>query len=122
MQAENNKNDIRTLSFGCRLNSLESEKIRHMLQDLVNTAIVINTCAGTAEGERQSGQAVRKIARDNPNVPIFVTGCAATRNPALFSDIKNTFVNKRRQNEARRIYRGHGHRTMPNRSPGNHLL
>ena len=92
MQAENNKNDIRTLSFGCRLNSLESEKIRHMLQDLVNTAIVINTCAVTAEGERQSGQAVRKIARDNPNVPIFVTGCAATRNPALFSDIKNTFV------------------------------
>ena len=92
MQAENNKNDIRTLSFGCRLNSLESEKIRHMLQDLVNTAIVINTCAVTAEGERQSGQAVRKIARDNPNVPIFVTGCAATRNPTLFSDIKNTFV------------------------------
>lgn len=92
MQAENNKNDIRTLSFGCRLNSLESEKIRHMLQDVVNTAIVINTCAVTAEGERQSGQAVRKIARDNPNVPIFVTGCAATRNPALFSDIKNTFV------------------------------
>lgn len=92
MQAENNKNDIRTLSFGCRLNSLESEKIQSMLRGVIDTAIVINTCAVTAEGERQSGQAVRKIARENPNVIIFVTGCAATRNPALFTEIPNTIV------------------------------
>ena len=92
MQAENNKNDIKTLSFGCRLNSLESEKIQSMLNGAINTAIVINTCAVTAEGERQSGQAVRKVARENPNAPIFVTGCAATRNPGLFLDIPNTFV------------------------------
>lgn len=92
MQAENNKNDIRTLSFGCRLNSLESEKIQSMLAQVINTAIVINTCAVTAEGERQSGQAVRKIARENPNVVLFVTGCAATRNPGLFADIPNTIV------------------------------
>ncbi len=75
MQAEN----IKTLSFGCRLNALESEKIKSMLMGAVKTAIVVNTCAVTAEAERQSGQAVRKIARENPNVPIFVTGCAATR-------------------------------------------
>lgn len=92
MQAENNKNDIKTLSFGCRLNSLESEKIQSMLRGTINTAIVINTCAVTAEGERQSGQAVRKVARENPKVPIFVTGCAATRNPGLFLDIPNTVV------------------------------
>lgn len=92
MQAENNKNDIRTLSFGCRLNSLESEKIQNMLAGAFGPAIVINTCAVTAEGERQSGQAVRKIARENPHAPIFVTGCAATRNPALFADIPNTIV------------------------------
>lgn len=88
MQAEN----IKTLSFGCRLNALEAEKIQSMLGAALKTAIVINTCAVTAEGERQSGQAVRKIARENPNVPIFVTGCAATRNPGLFADIKNTVV------------------------------
>lgn len=92
MQAENNKFDIRTLSFGCRLNSLESEKIQFMLRDIINTAILVNTCAVTAEGERQSGQAVRKIARENPNVVIFVTGCAATRNPALFTEIPNVIV------------------------------
>lgn len=92
MQAENNKNDIRTLSFGCRLNALEAEKIQSMLRGVIDTAIVINTCAVTAEGERQSGQAVRKIARENPNAPIFVTGCAATLNPTLFADITNTIV------------------------------
>ncbi len=92
MQAENNKNNIKTLSFGCRLNALESEKIQNMLGNMLDTAIVVNTCAVTAEAERQSGQAVRKIARENPNAPIFVTGCAATRNPGLFTDIPNTAI------------------------------
>lgn len=92
MQAENKKNNIKTLSFGCRLNALESEKIQNMLSSHMDTAIVINTCAVTAEAERQSGQAVRRIARENPNAPLFVTGCAATRNPELFVKIPNTVV------------------------------
>ena len=92
MQEENIKNNIKTLSFGCRLNSLEAEKIQKMLNTCVKTAIVVNTCAVTAEAERQSGQAIRKIARENPNAPIFVTGCAATRNPDLFAQIPNTMV------------------------------
>ena len=90
MQAENTKTNIKTLTFGCRLNSLESEKIADMLSPCMSGAIVVNTCAVTAEAERQSGQAVRKIARENPNMPIFVTGCAATRNPQLFNEIPNT--------------------------------
>jgi len=92
MQAENHKFDIKTLSMGCRLNALESEKIQNMLRPHISTAIIVNTCAVTAEAERQSGQTIRKLARENPNAPIFVTGCAATRNPGLFSDIANTFV------------------------------
>ena len=75
MQAENNKNHIKTLSMGCRLNALESEKIQEMLSRVLNAAIVVNTCAVTAEAERQSGQTIRRIARENPNAPIFVTGC-----------------------------------------------
>lgn len=83
---------IKTLSFGCRLNALESEKIQNMLKNVLETAIVVNTCAVTGEAERQSGQSVRRIARENKNTPIFVTGCAATRNPELFSDIPNVIV------------------------------
>lgn len=74
------------------MNSLESEKIQNMLFGHINTAILVNTCAVTAEAERQSGQTVRKLARENPDVPIFITGCAATRNPSLFSNIPHTFV------------------------------
>lgn len=88
MQAEN----IKTLSFGCRLNALEAEKIKKMLAGMVDGAIIVNTCAVTAEAERQSGQYVRRIARENPNVPIFVTGCAATRNCELFTTNSNVIV------------------------------
>lgn len=100
MQEENKKNNIKTLSFGCRLNALESEKIKNMLKQRMDTAIVVNTCAVTAEAERQSGQAVRRIARENKNVNIFVTGCAATRNPELFEKIPGTTVihNKNKMN------------------------
>ncbi len=92
MQAENNKNRIKTLSMGCRLNALESEKIQEMLSHALHAAIVVNTCAVTAEAERQSGQTIRRIARENPDAPIFVTGCAATRNPDLFATIPNAIV------------------------------
>lgn len=84
--------NIKTLSFGCRLNALETEKIRDLLSPVLDCAIVVNTCSVTAEAERQSAQAVRRLARENPNAPIFVTGCASTRNPALFAEIPNTIV------------------------------
>ena len=92
MQAENNKNNIQTVIFGCRLNSLEAAKIQNILCPVIKSAILVNTCAVTGEAERQCGQAVRRLARENPDTPIFVTGCAATRNPGLFAKIPNTFV------------------------------
>lgn len=92
MQEQNKKNRIKTLSMGCRLNALESEKIQSMLESILDAAIVLNSCAVTSEAERQSGQTARKLARENPAVPIFVTGCAATRNPNLFDQIPSALV------------------------------
>lgn len=92
MQAENNKNDIKTLSFGCRLNALECEKIKNMLETHGICGVVVNTCSVTGEAERQCGQTVRKIARENPGATIFVTGCGATRNPELFQKIPGAVV------------------------------
>lgn len=83
---------IKTLSFGCRLNAVECEKISDMLSDIVNDAILVNTCSVTAEAERQCAQTVRKLSRENPDAIIFVTGCGATRNPDLFSSILRTCV------------------------------
>ena len=92
MQAENNKNHIQTITFGCRLNAVESEKIAEMLVDAMPRAVVVNTCAVTGEAERQSAQYVRRVARENPNTPIFITGCAATHDTKPFEQIPNVRV------------------------------
>ena len=84
--------NIKTLSFGCRLNALESEKIAKKLGNIVDTAILVNTCSVTGEAERQCAQTVRKLSRENPNVLIFATGCGATRNPNLFVKIPRVLV------------------------------
>ena len=64
------------LTFGCRLNTFESEVIRGHTLNLADT-VVINTCAVTAEAERQARQAIRRAHRERPDARIVVTGCAA---------------------------------------------
>ena len=74
------------ITMGCRLNTFESEVIRgHAVQAGLNDAIIINTCAVTAEAERQARQTIRKAHRKNPKKRIIVTGCAAQLNPETFA-------------------------------------
>jgi threonylcarbamoyladenosine tRNA methylthiotransferase MtaB len=63
-------------TFGCRLNTYESEVIRAHTAHLADT-VVVNTCAVTAEAERQARQTIRRTHRENPQARIVVTGCAA---------------------------------------------
>ncbi|MCL2538050.1 MAG: MiaB/RimO family radical SAM methylthiotransferase [Alphaproteobacteria bacterium] len=80
--------NIRSVPFGCRLNILEGDKIAGLLADSgIQRGIVVNTCAVTSEAEKQSRQAVRRLARENPDMPIYVTGCAATHSPSDFEKI-----------------------------------
>ncbi|MFN4354053.1 tRNA (N(6)-L-threonylcarbamoyladenosine(37)-C(2))-methylthiotransferase MtaB [Parvibaculum sp.] len=74
------------VTFGCRLNTYESE-VMHALAEAagLGNAIVFNTCAVTAEAERQARQAIRKARRENPGCRIIVTGCAAQVNPDMFA-------------------------------------
>ena len=72
------------VTFGCRLNAFESEVIRDCASDRGN-AIIFNTCAVTAEAERQARQAIRKARRAHPGAEIIVTGCAAQVNAAAFA-------------------------------------
>ena len=66
------------VTFGCRLNAFESEVMRrHAREAGLEDAIIFNTCAVTAEAERQARQAIRKARRQNPDARIIVTGCAA---------------------------------------------
>ncbi|MFC3676294.1 tRNA (N(6)-L-threonylcarbamoyladenosine(37)-C(2))-methylthiotransferase MtaB [Ferrovibrio xuzhouensis] len=74
------------VSFGCRLNSYEGEAIRATLDGLGrDNLVVINTCAVTAEAEKQARQAIRRLRREHPDARIVVTGCAAQVNAAAFA-------------------------------------
>jgi threonylcarbamoyladenosine tRNA methylthiotransferase MtaB len=73
------------ITFGCRLNSYESEVMRnHATSAGMTNAVIINTCAVTNEAERQARQAIRKARRVHPDAKIIVTGCAAQTNPDQF--------------------------------------
>ena len=74
------------VTFGCRLNTYESEVMRGLAHGTDDT-VIVNTCAVTAEAERQARQAIRKLARERPDAKIVVTGCAAQINPASWSDL-----------------------------------
>ncbi|MFT8819136.1 MAG: radical SAM protein, partial [Komagataeibacter saccharivorans] len=68
------------LTFGCRLNTYESEVMRAHAAGLDNV-VIVNTCAVTGEAERQARQAVRRAHRERPDARIVVTGCAAQIDP-----------------------------------------
>lgn len=74
------------VTFGCRLNSYETEVMRgHAERAGLDNAIIFNTCAVTAEATRQARQAIRRARKDNPAARIIVTGCAAQTEPAMFA-------------------------------------
>jgi threonylcarbamoyladenosine tRNA methylthiotransferase MtaB len=77
---------VEVLTFGCRLNLVESEAMRRAAsaagqRDLV----VVNTCAVTAEAVRQARQAIRRVARLRPEARIVATGCAVETDRAAFA-------------------------------------
>jgi len=76
------------ITFGCRLNTYESEVMRRHGDELaLDETIIVNTCAVTAEAERQARQAIRKARRQRPDARIVVTGCAAQINPSAYADM-----------------------------------
>ena len=73
-------------TLGCRLNAYESEAMREMAESAGLTgAVIVNTCAVTAEAVRKARQEIRRLARENPGAPIIVTGCAAQTEPETFA-------------------------------------
>ena len=74
------------VTFGCRLNALESEVIRAKSAEAgLTDAVIVNTCAVTGEAVRQARQAIRKAKRERPDRRLVVTGCAAQIDPAQFA-------------------------------------
>ena len=76
------------VTFGCRLNSYESEVIRKTAaDDGLRDAIIFNTCAVTGEAVRQARQAIRRARKENPDAKLIVTGCAAQTDPDTFANM-----------------------------------
>ena len=77
---------IRIVTLGCRLNAYESEVMRtHAAAAGLQDAVIVNTCAVTAEAVRQAAQSIRRLRREHPNARLIVTGCAAQIEPERFA-------------------------------------
>jgi threonylcarbamoyladenosine tRNA methylthiotransferase MtaB len=77
---------VDVLTFGCRLNAVDSERLlREARAEAGGERVIVNTCAVTAEATRQARQAIRRLHRERPQAEIVVAGCAARIDPASFS-------------------------------------
>ncbi|MGE5546728.1 MAG: tRNA (N(6)-L-threonylcarbamoyladenosine(37)-C(2))-methylthiotransferase MtaB [Solirubrobacterales bacterium] len=89
MSKDADPHGAKVVTFGCRLNAYESEVMREHAKAAATgvETVIVNTCAVTAEAERQARQTIRKLRRDNPSARIVVTGCAAQVHPQSFADM-----------------------------------
>ena len=73
-------------TLGCRLNAYETEAMKELAANAgVSGAVVVNTCAVTAEAVRKAKQEIRRLRRENPDATLIVTGCAAQTEPETFA-------------------------------------
>ena len=76
-------------TLGCKVNQFETQAIETMLQSRGHTptdagdadAVIVNTCAVTAESGRKSRQAVRRMLTENPGAVAAVCGCFSQIEP-----------------------------------------
>jgi threonylcarbamoyladenosine tRNA methylthiotransferase MtaB len=89
---------LKTLTLGCKVNQYETELVREgfLRANFRDTEdgeaadlCVVNTCTVTAEGDSKSRQAIRRLARENPDARIVVMGCYATRAPEELAKLPN---------------------------------
>ena len=75
-------------NHGCRLNMYETEAMKDLAARAgLTDAVVVNTCAVTAEAVRKARKDIRRLARENPGKPVIVTGCAAQTEPETFASM-----------------------------------
>lgn len=73
-------------NHGCRLNAYETKAMEELAQGAgLQNAVVVNTCAVTAEAVRKARQDIRKLRRTHPDAKLIVTGCAAQTEPETFA-------------------------------------
>ena len=85
-------------TLGCRLNEAELESWAedfqshgHEIVDQADKAdlLVVNTCAVTQEAVKKSRQVIRRAHRQNPTAKLVVSGCYASLDDSLQTDISS---------------------------------
>lgn len=81
---------FRIKTFGCKVNQVDTAGLSQTLARQGWLAAppgaapdlhLVNTCTVTARADQQARQAIRRLSREFPGVPIWVTGCYAQRAP-----------------------------------------
>ena len=77
-------------TLGCKVNQYETQAMETLLQQQGHSratpgeladAVIINTCAVTAESGRKSRQTIRRLREENPGAVIAVCGCYSQLDP-----------------------------------------
>ena len=75
-------------TLGCRLNAYETEAMTELAAAAgLENAVIVNTCAVTAEAVRKARQEIRRLRREHPDATLIVTGCAAQTEPETFASM-----------------------------------
>ena len=93
---------MKIITFGCRMNAFESAVMAEKLPASADV-VIVNTCAVTAEAERQGRQALRRARREYPKATIIATGCAVQLNPQAYqemSEVDRVLGNREKLQEA----------------------
>jgi threonylcarbamoyladenosine tRNA methylthiotransferase MtaB len=98
------------ITFGCKVNQCDSAGMAQELRaqgfrlaapGMAPELVLVNTCTVTARADQQARQTVRRLAREHPGVPIWVTGCYAQRAPAALAALPGVQVVFGNQEKAR---------------------
>ena len=83
-------------TLGCKVNQFETQAMEERLQqdghipvspEETADAVIVNTCAVTAESGRKSRQTIRRLRDENPGAVVAVCGCYAQLSPEETAEI-----------------------------------
>ncbi len=91
---------VRLVTLGCKVNQYETQLVKEAFENggfreaaeaEPAEICVVNTCTVTAEGDADSRQIIRRLARQNPGTRTIVMGCYATRAPDEIRELPGVF-------------------------------
>ncbi len=84
------------MTFGCKVNSYESEFMKEQLikngyQEIndykIADIVIVNTCSVTNTADNKCKKMIRSVRRDNPNAILMVCGCTAENHREELNDL-----------------------------------